>query len=142
MYLRGIIKYYYMMTKQQHVDYWVDAADKDWIAVDWLLKGKQRLQALFWAHLVLEKIAKAHWVKNHEDNIPPKVHNIAWLLEESGVDLGMELMEFLRKFNDFQLSARYPDYANNIYSICTEEFTSGEIKKVKEARTCLLKMLQ
>jgi hypothetical protein len=30
----------------------------------------------------------------------------------------------------------------NIYSICTEEFTAGEIKKVKEARTCLLKMLQ
>jgi hypothetical protein len=49
---------------------------------------------------------------------------------------------FLKKFNNFQLSTRYPDYLNNIYKICTREFTAGEMEKVKEIRTCLLKMLQ
>jgi HEPN domain-containing protein len=106
------------------------------------IKRKAACTSSFLGALGIGKIAKAHWVKNHEENIPPKVHNIVWLLEHSGVDLGMELMEFLRKFNNFQLSTRYPDYMNNIYSICTEEFTAGAIKKVKEARTCLLKMLQ
>ena len=129
------------MTKEQYIDYWISTAAEDWLTVEALLDNKRYLHGLFWAHLVLEKLAKAHWVKTHEDNVPPKVHNIAWLLEESNVDLGTEKMEYLTNFNKFQLSARYPDYVNRIYHICTKEFTMREIEKVKEVRTCLLEML-
>ena len=131
-----------MMTKQQHIDYWINSAEKDWVSVDVLFVGKQYLHCLFWAHLTLEKLAKAHWVKNHEDNIPPKVHNIIWLLEESNVDLGDATMIFLKKLNDFQLSSRYPDYLNKIHKICNKEFTFEKLEKVKEVRQCLLEMLQ
>jgi len=130
------------MTKQQHIDYWINSAEKDWVSVDVLFVGKQYLHCLFWAHLTLEKLAKAHWVKNHEDNIPPKVHNIIWLLEESNVDLGDATMIFLKKLNDFQLSSRYPDYLNKIHKICNKEFTFEKLEKVKEVRQCLLEMLQ
>jgi len=129
------------MTKQQHIDYWVNTAAEDWISVEVLFDRKRYLHGLFWAHLVLEKLAKAQWVKNHEENIPPKVHNIVWLLEESGVDLGKEAMAFLVKYNRFQLSTRYPDYVHSMYQICTEEFAMQNLEKVKEIRTCLLKML-
>jgi hypothetical protein len=50
-------------------------------------------------------------------------------------------MKFLEDFNKFQLSGRYPDYTNNIYKMCTEEFTSEKFEKVKEIRICLLEML-
>jgi hypothetical protein len=90
----------------------------------------------------LEKLAKAHWVKNHTDNIPPKVHKIVWLLEESGVDLGTENMDFLINFNNFQLSGRYPDYVNDVYKICTKKLAENKLDKIKEIRQCLLKMLQ
>jgi len=130
-----------MMTKQQHIDYWINTAEKDWTSVDILFKGKQYLQSLFWAHLVLEKLAKALWVKNHEENIPPKIHNIVFLLEQSNVNLGEEMMNFVKKFNEFQLSGRYPDYTNNLYKRCTKEFTYEQLKKVKEIRTCLLNLL-
>ncbi|MDR2232915.1 MAG: HEPN domain-containing protein [Tannerella sp.] len=130
-----------MLSKQQHIDYWADTADKDWVSVDLLFNGRQYLHCLFWAHLVLEKLAKAHWVKTHGDNIPPKVHNIVWLLEESGIDLGDTAMRFLEKYNQFQLSTRYPDYVNDIYKVCTEEYTILQLEKVKEIRQCLLKML-
>jgi len=83
-----------MMTKQQYIDYWINTSENDWDTVEALFVGKRYMHSLFWAHLVLEKLAKAHWVKNHEENIPPKVHNIVWLLEESGVNLGNEIMDY------------------------------------------------
>ena len=99
------------------------------------------MHGLSWAHLVLEKLAKANWVRTHQENIPPKVHNTVWLLEESNIDLGEETMKFLEDFNRYQLSGRYPDYTNEIYNMCTKEFSSEKLEKVKEVRKCLLEML-
>jgi len=130
-----------MMTKQKHIDYWVNTAAEDWITVDAMFATKRYLHCLFWAHLVLEKLAKAHWVKNHTEDIPPKVHNITYLLEESGIDLGIDKMDFLIQYNRFQLSGRYPDYLNVMQRICTESYTKVELDKVKEVRKCLLEML-
>ena len=130
------------MTKQQYIDYWVQTAENDWVTVDALFAAKRYSHCLFWAHLVLEKLAKAHWVKNHEDNIPPKVHNIVWLLEESGVEVSPDDMMFLEVFNRFQLSTRYPDYLRRIEQICTEELTVNQLDKVKEIKQCLLNKLQ
>jgi len=131
-----------MMTKQQYIDYWINTAEDDWGSVEWLFKGKKYLQCLFWAHLTLEKLAKALWVKNHTQNTPPKIHNLIWLLKQSNIDLGEENMNFLDDYNTFQLSSRYPDYINNIYKVCTKQFTEKQLNKVKEIRTCLLKMVQ
>jgi len=131
-----------MMNKQQHIDYWLNSAEEDRLSSEVLFEKKRYLHSLFWAHLMLEKLAKALWVKNHDDDIPPKVHNIVWLLEESNVNLGDDQMAFLVKFNRFQLSARYPDYMNKIDKICTNDFTMEELKNATEIRICLLKMLQ
>ena len=130
------------MTKQQHIDYWKNTAEDDWGSVALLFRGKKYLQALFWAHLVLEKLSKALWVKNNEENIPPKTHNLIVLLKQANVDLGEEKMNFLVNYNNFQLSARYPDYLNEIYNVCTKQFTERQMYNVKEIRQCLLKMLQ
>jgi len=131
-----------MMTKEQHIQHWVDTAQYDWEGAEGAFSIKRYLHCLFWAHLSLEKLAKAHWVKTHTDNIPPKVHNVHWLLDQSNIDLGDEMMNFLNKFNDFQLEGRYPDYTNNIYKVCNKEFTSIQMEKVKGVRQCLIEMLQ
>jgi len=129
------------MTKEEHIEYWVNTAQYDWTGVENAFNAKDYLHCLFWAHLTLEKLAKANWVRTHQDNIPPRVHNIVWLLEDSNIDLGEDMSDFLEGFNRFQLSGRYPDYTNNIYKRCTKEYTAGQLEKVKEVRTCLLKML-
>jgi len=130
-----------MMTKEQHIDYWLNTAQYDWTGAEGAFSTKNYMHCLFWAHMVLEKLAKALWVKHHQENIPPKIHNVVWLLEQSSVDLGREAMNFLEEFNDFQLAGRYPDYTNSMYKVCTKEFTAEQLEKVKEIRICLLKML-
>jgi HEPN domain-containing protein len=130
-----------MMTKEQHIEYWLNTAEYDWNGAKGAFDTKNYVHCLFWAHLVLEKLSKAHWVRTHEENIPPKVHNIVWLLEQSDMNLGESMMMFLKEFNNFQLEGRYPDYINNIYKMCTKEFTNEQLEKVKEIRQCLLKML-
>ena len=58
------------MTKEQHIQHWVDTAQYDWEGAEGAFTIKRYLHCLFWAHLTLEKLAKAHWVKTHTDNIP------------------------------------------------------------------------
>jgi hypothetical protein len=36
-----------MMTKQQHVEYWINTAEDDWDSVEVLFNGKKYLQSLF-----------------------------------------------------------------------------------------------
>ena len=129
------------MTKEQHIDYWRNTAEEDWITVGALLDTGRYLHALFWAHLVLEKLAKALWVKNNESNTPPKIHNLITILRQANVDLGDETMNFIGKYNDFQLSSRYPDYLNKMYKIATKKYAEKNLQTVKEIRQCLLKML-
>jgi HEPN domain-containing protein len=129
-----------MLTKQQHIDYWLHSAEEDWLTVKAMFTARRYMHGLFWAHLMLEKLTKAHWVKSHEENIPPKVHNIVWLMEESGIGFGEETTAFLIEFNRFQLSSRYPDYMGKINKICTETFATETLEKIKEIKQCLLKM--
>jgi HEPN domain-containing protein len=130
-----------MMTKEQHIDHWVNSAQYDWTGTESAFDTGNYVHSLFWAHLVLEKLAKAHWVKTHLENIPSRVHNVVWLLKEANVNLGQEMMDFVENFNEFQLAGRYPEYIDNIYTKCTKEFTHDKLENVKEVRTCLLKML-
>ena len=43
-----------MKTKKEHIDFWIMQSKDDWDAVDSLFKGKNYLQSLFFAHLVIE----------------------------------------------------------------------------------------
>ena len=65
-----------MKTKDEYIAFWISQADDDWTAVDTLFKGKNYLQSLFFADLVIEKLCKSLWIKYNTDNIPPRTHNL------------------------------------------------------------------
>ena len=129
------------MTKEQHIDYWLNTAEEDWTTVGALFAMDRYLHCLFWAHLTLEKLAKAIWIKMHVENDAPKEQSIVWLLEASGVELESDMTEFLTSFNEFRLSNQCPDLMNYVYKVCTKDFTAQELIKVTDVRKFLLKML-
>jgi HEPN domain-containing protein len=131
-----------MMNKRDHIDYWIEQALDDWEAVEALLKSKKYLQSLFFAHLVVEKICKAYWIHDNEANIPPKTHNVIYLLSQTTLDLPEDKSELLLNLNRFQLEGRYPEYINKMLKICNQEFTERFIKQTNELRLWLLGKLQ
>ncbi len=52
------------MDKEQHAKYWVDSSEEDWISAEEICQKNERKHfALFIAHLSLEKLLKALYVK-------------------------------------------------------------------------------
>lgn len=129
------------MTKQEHINYWVESAERDWHTVQSMFKTKEYVPALFWTHLVLEKLLKAHWVKDNESNHPPKIHNLTLLVKKTNLQLPDDHVDFLDRMNQFQLEGRYPDYVSNIYKIYKAERTKEVLDKAKIVKECLLKEL-
>jgi HEPN domain-containing protein len=130
------------LTKEEHIQYWVNTAKRDWRTVQNLLKSKDYVPALFFAHLVLEKLLKARWVKDNSQNHPPKIHNLISLAGKIAYSFTEEQLIFMGRMNDFQLEGRYPDYANNIYKLYKRKETELILKEVDKLRKCLLKNLQ
>ena len=130
------------MTKKEHIEYWKSTAARDWKFVQQSFKIKQYVYALFFAHLVMEKLCKAHWVKDNESNFPPKIHNLVRLIGQTHLRFSEEEMDFFRKLNDFQLEGRYPDYKQKLFSDYKFQNTDSILKKVNRLRLCLVKELQ
>lgn len=125
------------MTKQEHIDYWIKSATDDWEAVISLYETKRYTHCLFFAHLVLEKWCKAHWVKDNQENFPPRIHNLVKIVKSTNIKLSDEQMDFLRQFNDFQLEGRYPDYQFEIHKRCNASYTKQLLEQVNEIKSCL-----
>ena len=99
------------------------------------------MPALFFSHLLLEKLCKAHWVKDNTENTPPKIHNLPGLVLKTKLQLSDEEIDFLREMNQFQIEGRYPDYKNLLYNTYKEAKTKLILGKVNTLRICLLNKL-
>jgi HEPN domain-containing protein len=130
------------MTKQEYIKYWILTAEKDWNVVNSLFKDGNYLHCLFFAHLTLEKLLKANWIKDNQENIPLKTHSLVRLAQGTKLSFNEEEMVFLERMNDFQLEGRYPDYQFKIYQRCTKKFTKPVLEKVEEIRIFLIETLQ
>ena len=129
------------MTKKEYIEYWKNTANKDWIAVQNMFNSKDYVWALFASHLVLEKLCKAHWVKDNIGNHPPRIHNLVRLVEQTKLVLAPEDLDFLRKMNDFQIEGRYPDYKDKLYLSYKSAQTKVILNRSNTIRKCLLKGL-
>lgn len=130
------------MTKQDYINFWIDQAEDDWTAVDTLFKGRNYLQSLFFAHLVIEKLCKSLWIKFNQENVPPRTHNLIHLLTSTPIILTDEISEFMLSLNRFQLEGRYPDYVTKLHNICNEQFTIPMLETTNKIRLWLPERLQ
>lgn len=89
--------------------------------------------SLFIGHLVIEKLIKAYYVKN-VDNQPPFIHNLLRLAEKTDLNLTEDQKDILATFTTFNIRARYDDYKQAFYQTCTKEFTEKWIEKIEGFR--------
>jgi len=96
------------MNIEKQIEYWKESSDEDFAAAQSLLEKGHFRHSLFFAHLALEKMLKAHVTKRIKD-IPPRIHNLVRLAEIANLNLDQEQEQLLREFGFYQLEGRYPD---------------------------------
>jgi HEPN domain-containing protein len=74
-----------------------------------LIERNRLLNGLFFCHLVIEKIIKAHVVKQTKD-FAPRSHNLILLSEKAQLIFNEGDEIFLGTLMKYQLEGRYPDY--------------------------------
>lgn len=131
-----------MADKQVHIRFWQEGAEESWLSANVLLENGRYMMALFCWHLCIEKLLKAHWVKDNEEDIPPMIHNLTYLHKQTQLNLAQEMLEDLKVINFWNIEGRYPDYQKGLYQTATKEYVSGKKKTVENIRKCLLEKLQ
>jgi HEPN domain-containing protein len=130
------------MTKEEHISYWAKQVDEDFDCANVLYQANHFAQSLFWAHLALEKLTKALWVKKNEGNTPPFVHNLLRLITQTNEYFSDEQLQFINEMNTFQIKGRYPDYAESLEKTITKEICEEYLSETKKMILCLQGKLQ
>ena len=120
------------MTIKEHISYWLDSAEHDLETSNTLFEAGKYDWSLFIGHLVLEKLLKAIFVKNNNNKMPSKLHNLVRLSELSFIELDENKKVLFDKINDFNIEVQYPEYKNELYKTCTKEFAEENINYIKE----------
>jgi HEPN domain-containing protein len=97
-----------MINVEKQVTYWHDGAIEDWEVAESLISELKIRHGLFFAHLALEKLLKAH-VCRHTQDLAPRIHNLIRLAELTTLHLSSEQIDILADMNVFSLEGRYPD---------------------------------
>ncbi len=96
------------MDVQKQIDFWRTSSDEDFAAAESLLEKGHLRHCLFFAHLAIEKMLKAHVTRQTKD-VPPRTHNLVRLAEIAELSLSPEQTSLLGGFGAYQLEGRYPD---------------------------------
>lgn len=89
------------MEKAEYINFWKQTAWKDWVVVGHLFEKADYLHALFFAHLVLEKLLKAHFVQDNTSDFPPKTHNLLLLIAQTKLPSSEDQLRLLSQMNQF-----------------------------------------
>lgn len=110
---------------------WLKQADYDMDTADVMFQSGRYFYAVFMCHLSIEKSLKGLYSKVLEE-IPPKTHNLLYLLNKIGKKPGQELEKFVIKLNTASVATRYPDDLAKIQAAYSEDVTKNMITKSKE----------
>jgi len=105
-----------------------------------LFKSQKYPHCLFFAHLSVEKLLKALYVKSNKEH-SPITHNLLLLAKESGLQLSDLQIEQFAEITTFNIEARYPDEKFKFYKKCTFEFTEKYVQVIREILSWLKEKL-
>ena len=110
---------------------WLKQADYDMDTADAMYSSGRYFYAVFMCHLSIEKALKGLYYKIL-DEVPPKTHNLLYLVNKIGKKPEQELEKFITKLNTASVATRYPDDLAKIQAAYTEEITKDMITKSKD----------
>lgn len=122
------------------VQHWLDSADKNHETMIHLADSKDYSWALFLGHLVIEKTLKALYVKRLQKHAIFS-HDLLRLSKKIDLELSENFEEWLDEITTFNLNARYDNYKQDFYQLCTKEFTDIWLDRIEKIRLWLKNQL-
>lgn len=122
------------------VQHWIDTSEQDFRTMQNLMKSCDYSWAMFLGHLVLEKLLKAHYVKNQKKHAL-FTHDLLRLATNAGLNFNDEIEEWFDEISTFNINARYDNYKQDFYKLCSKEFASLWSERIIKLRVWLINEL-
>lgn len=90
------------------VNHWRNGSNEDLEAAELMIQAGKLRHGLFFLHLSVEKILKAH-IWRVTESYPPKIHNLMRLMQLANLSLERSQCELLVKLNRYCLEGRYAE---------------------------------
>jgi len=122
------------------IQHWRESSEQNYSTMLNLIKTKEYSWALFMGHLVIEKLIKALYVKKLHQH-PLFKHDLLWLIKNIDVKLPINYDEWLDEITTFNINARYDDYKQSFFKLCTFEYSKTWIERIEKIRKWLINQL-
>ncbi len=111
---------------------WLKQAEYDMKTAEIMFDNKRYFYAVFMCHLSIEKALKGLCLGRLKE-IPPKIHNLVYLLNKIGVKPSEPMGKFLIKLNEASIVTRYPEELDELQKNFTQLVVRNILLKSKEA---------
>jgi HEPN domain-containing protein len=122
------------------IDHWKESSLQDYKTMHNLFITGDYNWALFLGHLVIEKLLKALYVKQRRGHAILS-HDLLRLATDIGLELTEEQEDWFDRLTTFNINARYDNYKQEFYKLCTKDFAEEWKLKIEILREWLLKQL-
>jgi HEPN domain-containing protein len=117
---------------KREVKNWLESAQYDLETAEQMLNTGRYIYTIFMCHLAVEKILKAK-VGEVTGKIPPKTHNLRYLVKLSGLEPPEEIFIFLSELSDVSIPTRYPEDFSNLRNSYDKEAAKNYLQKTEKA---------
>jgi HEPN domain-containing protein len=110
---------------------WLRQSEYDISTAEFMYSGGRCFYAVFMCHLAIEKLLKGLLLSKLQE-LPPKTHNLIYLLDKIGIRPEKNLGKFIAKLNEVSIATRYPEDVEKLQKIFTDDVTKQIISQTKE----------
>jgi HEPN domain-containing protein len=128
------------MDTERIKNYWIVESEYD-LKVAWdTFNAGNYSYALFFGHLVIEKILKAIYVDRKKKQAP-FIHDLLRLAETLEIRLDQNQRDEFFEITAFNLESRYPDEKRSFRKRCTKDYARKWLIEIEEIHKWLKSML-
>jgi len=114
-----------------------ESAEYDLKTAENMLNDGRFIYVVFMCHLAIEKMLKAISAQTTK-KVPPKTHNLIYLIKLSNLKLSQNLFDFIAKINNASIVTRYPEDFSELIKAYPKEIAVEYLSNTKEVIRCLL----
>ena len=125
---------------EQRTKEWLIQSDYDMDTAEYMDKGGRHIYAVFMCHLSIEKALKGLYYEKRR-SIPPKSHNLIYLLNEIGFKPPLKLGKYIVKLNEVSIPTRYPENLVKLQNLYNENVVRDILTQGKDLKAWIKRQL-